>query len=129
MNEKLQRELFDRFDFLHPKDYSSKTRFGGLACGDGWFDLIWNLCLEIETLEPSKDFEVIQVKSKFARLRFYARGANSYISEAIERAKKIAVITCERCGMRGETVKERHLPSNWLVILCSKCYAEELLKV
>jgi hypothetical protein len=47
----------------------------GMSCGDGWFDLIYDMCDRVDQLCKThpKDIEVVadQVKEKFGGLRFY----------------------------------------------------------
>jgi hypothetical protein len=49
----------------------------GFEHGDGWFDILWRLCVDLEPLvaefeqETESQFEVLQVKEKFGGLRFY----------------------------------------------------------
>lgn len=61
-------------------DYSI-VRQWGIQCGDGWHDLVRQLCHDIERvateagLDPdSEDWpRVVQIKEKFGTLRFYIR--------------------------------------------------------
>lgn len=49
----------------------------GFQCGDGWFDLIWQLSEQIEAYcqqQPiAADLMAVQAKQKFGELRFYTR--------------------------------------------------------
>jgi hypothetical protein len=62
----------------------------GFRCGDGWFQLIWRLCEDLEPLvrdlEHSTEncFEILQVKEKFGELRIYC---NVYSVEIEERMR------------------------------------------
>jgi len=76
-------------------------------CDDGWMDLLYKLCKEIQrvidnTPDHSLDgFSVMQVKEKFGELAFYAGGYNSEIGELIDKAERKSRHTCEICGKRG----------------------------
>lgn len=84
MNETNTQKLYEAFPSLYrgrnlPPSESSMS--WGFECGDGWFDLIWNLSKAIEDnakgegLTPgSADWpEATQVKNKFGSLRFHFR--------------------------------------------------------
>jgi hypothetical protein len=103
MNEKNTKKLFDRFKFFKPKrPMTEGLMCFGFACGDGWFDLIWKLCEDIEKLDPSPEFEVLQVKEKFGGLRFYPMGvAKEETWNRINEAENESYKICEVCGKPG----------------------------
>lgn len=76
MDQSLEDRLVKRFPLIF-KDYRGDMRqtcmTWGFECGDGWFKLIYDLCLDIEDLCRDRDVQVIavQVKEKFGGLRFY----------------------------------------------------------
>jgi hypothetical protein len=70
-------------------------------CGDGWFNLIWNLCEDLDKV-VGEEFRVDQVKEKFGTLRFYASGTNREAEALIRVAEKLSAITCEICGKPGK---------------------------
>jgi hypothetical protein len=95
----------------------------GFACGDGWFQIIWDLCEGIEKLGPSENFEVIQVKEKFGGLRFYTQGGGSEeevclnydaLMDLVHKAEEQSFNTCEECGAPGEVRNT----SGWISTLC-----------
>lgn len=95
MNKEKAQLIYERFDFLDPKETFMESGFG---CPDNWFLLLWNLCEEIEKeLEKNpklkENFRVLQVKEKFGMLRFYVVGRNDkirdMIAEAMEESQKI----------------------------------------
>lgn len=89
----------------------------GFECGDGWYDLIDNLCMQIqEHIKKNKleEFQVNQVKEKFGQLRFYASHADEYIYELIDNATIKSSTTCEKCGAPGE----HRNSSGWLYVSC-----------
>ena len=127
MREELEKKLFDRFNFFYPEKGAGKTRMiDGFACGDGWFNIILDLCLKIESLRPSKAFEVVQVKEKFGGLRFYTHGANEKIYSLIKEAEKTASKTCELCGSTDEVKKRTR--NGWVKNICKRCHTKNLLK-
>lgn len=76
----MKKELEEQLVKLHPeilRDYGGDMRHTcmawGLACGDGWYDLLSDLFKTIDKLVAGKKAVVIadQVKEKFGGLRFY----------------------------------------------------------
>lgn len=125
MNKENTKKLFDRFPFFNPKASIQTSLMGfGFACGDGWFDIIWCLSEDIEKIlkekgdNPQEPFRVLQVKEKFAGLRYYTNWGNEEIWKRIKQAEAEAVRTCEVCGKPGG---ERSVLS-WIRTLCDDCY-------
>jgi hypothetical protein len=110
MRDELQQRLVDRwptwFSIGGDPRYTS-MRFG-FQHGDGWFDLLWRLCMRLEPVVAAAEedtrslFEVLQVKEKFGGLRFYASYNNETISTLIEAAAVESFYTCEACGQAGK---------------------------
>jgi len=79
----------------------------GFEHDDGWFDILWRLCGDLEPLvaefeaASGQKFEVLQVKEKFGGLRFYTNCRNDAISERIGVAADESFHTCEICGQPG----------------------------
>ena len=124
MKQELQMKFWKRFSFFDPKGDIKRTLIPfGFECGNGWFDLLWKLCESIDIIlkeEKTKDFEVLQVKEKFAGLRFYVTAATDKIWKLIEKAEGKSYKTCEECGARGTL----HSSGHWLKTLCRKCAKE-----
>ena len=95
----------------------------GFAHGDGWFDLVWRLCEQIEPIvlageaetrewEAPLDrtrhppFEVYQVKEKFGGLRFYTNSGSRAIRDLIQKAAEQSVHICDICGQPGTLRKD-----------------------
>ncbi len=98
----------------------------GIETGDGWFDLIWELCTKIDALAKSAGLsgddypKAMQVKEKFGGLRFYANPCNVKVADevfaAIDEAEARSVKTCETCGKPG-----RQVGGGWIVTICEAC--------
>ena len=79
----------------------------GFQHGDGWFDLVWKMCEDLEPLVPGREatsaapFQVFEVKEKFGSLRVYVGRANKAIQRRIEEAGSESKRTCEICGKAG----------------------------
>lgn len=122
MTKDKSQALFDRFNFFHPEKGPRETlMFFGFECGDGWFDLIWDLCEKIELHLKDKaaeeePFEVVQVKEKYGSLRFYTNWGTNEISELIEEAEKKSATICEICGKPGKITG-----NYWLSCICDEC--------
>ena len=99
----------------------------GFECGDGWFNIINQLCANIQhhidwknrKEEVVPQVTVDQVKEKFGSLRFYFTGGDDYIRGMATMAESMSGVTCEQCGNPGSTVGR-----GWLTTLCEK-HAEE----
>lgn len=80
----------------------------GFSCGDGWFDLIDQLCGNIQSyIDNNKHLNVPQVtvdqvKEKFGTLRFYVTGGNELIRGMIWFAESMSGRICETCGAPGK---------------------------
>lgn len=104
MDKRKEKRLAERFPDLWNDLYGDEAvtcMAHGFQCGDGWFQLIWNLCEEIEAAlksDPVVGFKVTQVKHKFGTLRFYVADGNPFIWDAIEQACERSGTTCENCG-------------------------------
>lgn len=117
MKRELQDKIFKRFKFFHPEKGPRKTLMCfGFEVGDGWFQLIWDLCEKLEPL-VDENFEVIQVKEKFGGLRFYAHGANEKIHDIIGKAEDKSYKICEHCGTKGKQTTV----NGWVMSVCNKC--------
>jgi hypothetical protein len=111
MNAENEKKLLTDF----PKLYS---QYHLRECGDGWFDLIYELSKKITELDPKA--EATQVKEKFGTLRFCVMSDSDKIIGLISEYEDKSAETCERCG-DTETARTRD-DDGWLVTLCDKCY-------
>ena len=71
----------------------------GIACGDGWYDIIDTLChhIKLSVDRSNMTVEAVQVKSKWGGLRFYVTGAgvDEHIRGMIEIAEALSLKTKE----------------------------------
>ena len=76
-NKQLEASLSENFPFMKRTTTAESISYQqwGCECGDGWYQLICDLCAEISKAysqaDSKPDIIVLQVKQKFARLRFY----------------------------------------------------------
>ena len=82
-------------------------------CGNGWDSIIQPL---IELCEKNK-VEILQIKEKFAGLRFYVGSAPEEIHDAISKAENLSFMVCEECGEPGKT---RNF-GGWIKTVCDLC--------
>jgi hypothetical protein len=123
MHKDLQQRLLQRWP--HWFDLCGDTRLTliafGFQHGDGWFDILWRLGEDLESLvrefeaATGQKFEVLQVKEKFGGLRIYVSEANDAIRQRLERAISESFRTCEVCAQQGERRE-----GNWIKTLCDE---------
>lgn len=138
MNFDFQNKLFQRFPNLFIERSLPMTQTSmcwGIETGNGWFDIIWNLC---ENLEKFKGLRFSQVKEKFKSLRIYfqydpkipLRGLNArqrrnikrqykMIEYLIREAEKRSFKTCEICGNALGLELDRN--DFWITKDCENC--------
>lgn len=125
MNYELENKLRSEFKF-YGGFYGKGLPF---ECGDGWFNLLYNLSKGIQELIDdgieSPDFNVVQVKEKFGSLRYYSNGSVEETDKLVDEAKKLSSITCEICGKPGIC---RDI-GGWLTTLCETCHQTNLIRL
>lgn len=84
MDSNLEMKLQKQFPFMlqnRVKEERNAYRRFGCECGSGWYNLIYELCESItkkyQEYETPIDIVVLQVKQKFATLRFYYKYEDS----------------------------------------------------
>lgn len=88
-------------------------------CGDGWCDLLVDLCMKIQihlfsmSENDAKQIKVDQVKEKYGTLRFYMNSYDEKIESYIREAEIRSANTCEVCGAFGEVRGD-----GWLYCSC-----------
>ena len=124
MKAELQKILFDKYPkIFRQKDLSMKetAMCWGIDAGPGWFDLIDNLCSDIQTyidINELSQVETVQVKEKYGRLCFYIDGGDTVIHDMISLAEKNSETTCENCGSSDASNEETN---GWYKTRCIKC--------
>ena len=125
MSPDKQQRLYDRFDFFAQGKHLVDR---AIACGDGWFEIIQELCKGLEAAldrgrakgeiqsDRENPFVVEQVKEKFGGLRFYVSWETKEIGGLIREAESKSFKTCEACGQPG-----RPRNGGWVLTLCDTC--------
>ena len=128
MRKELEQKLVDRWGswFNIQGDPHHTMMPFGFCHGDGWFDILWRLCEDLEPLvaatekQTGQPFEVLQVKEKFGGLRFYVNHHTDAIRDRIQTAGVESIHTCEVCGQPG-----RQRTGGWAKTLCDEHNASE----
>ena len=106
----------------------------GFDCGDGWFNIINQLCANIQHHvdwaqeqkekygrgEGCSQVVAVQVKEKFGTLRFYTNGGDEQIYGMIRMAESMSAVTCEECGAPGQRRGQ-----GWIYTACDAHTKEE----
>ena len=117
MRRELEQRLVERWPtwFNTEGDIRETAMARGFEHDDGWFDILWRLCQDLEPMVAIEEaggqkFEVLQVKEKFGGLRFYVncRG-NEAMSQRIGIAADESFRTCEVCGQSGTLRENRSI--------------------
>lgn len=121
-SEKQYEEFATRMEEKHPRMLSGK--YGGFACGPGWWPMIETLCAVIQShIDQSKgecpQVVIEQIKEKFGTLRFYYQGGDEFVSGAVWLAESLSAGICEDCGAPGKRVSD-----GWVRTLCDFHIAE-----
>lgn len=125
MNAENTKKLYDAFPDLyrgHNKSMQESLMCFGFEHNNGWFDIVYDLSAKITAYAKEKglDVEVVQVKEKFASLRFYIDGGDDTILKMIDDAERRSAVTCEDCGAPGKLVRR----GGWFATLCNLCAFE-----
>lgn len=92
----------------------------GFECGDGWYDILHDLCQDIMiycVATGDKVPKAVQVKEKWGGLRFYVDSCSDEVYYIINNYEKKSYRTCEVCGGRG-VVRD----NGWVKTLCDQHY-------
>ena len=134
MKQELENQLSKDFPFMVAKSVwddevcldDDGNEYGfPCECGDGWYQLLHNLCQEItdyynEKGADTSKIHILQIKEKFGELRFYHNGLIEGSEDIIDKYTDISLQTCMSCGNKG---KLRNY-GGWLTTLCDSCEEE-----
>lgn len=114
MRPELDEILCKYFPLLYTNRHASimeTCMAWGFECGDGWFQLIYNLSAKLEALiwkfaEDNPNSEYLpcasQVKEKYGTLRFYMDFETKEMSDLISEAENLSGKVCDVCGGPGK---------------------------
>ena len=124
MKKTNQKELLNKYKKIFRQYKLPPTQTAmcwGLECGEGWYNLIDNLCFAIQKYideTGAEQIEATQVKQKFGSLRFYYHPYEVKIDKMIDKAMTESIKTCEDCG---DTVGVKISSGVWKTPLCKRC--------
>lgn len=129
LNPELTEKLYKDFPQLYRGRYKSKyesAMYWGFECGDGWYQLLYDLSQELSNYlaaNPTLDFEVVQVKSKLGILHFRLNYRDAATEKIIALARQRASVTCELTGKPGQLCvnAKSNIPA---MVLCPEIAAE-----
>jgi hypothetical protein len=99
-----------------------------IRCDAGWFPLIARLHHDLFELDPN--YVVLQVKEKFAGLRFYAAPSSDdpllheRFSVLLDNAERLSKTICERCGKPARLAVTQDAQYPVYKTICTACTVE-----
>ena len=129
------QKLLDDFPRLF-RPFESPFGDYGYTCGEGWFNLVYKLCADIESTATAANLDknsddwplITQVKAKFAVLRLYYNLKNASekdkelrerIDTLIKDAENKSIAICQSCGAPGTPKTNRN--GWWVRVTCQTC--------
>jgi len=109
MTDKNITKLINRFPSIFNDNFI-------IECDDGWYDLIFDLCRDIQheiNNSGCNQVTAVKVKEKFGLLHFVADGGNEVTEAMISKYKKVSGDVCEITGGKGYM----HQNNGWLKTL------------
>ena len=125
MKQELEEKLFNDFPLLFERnaDIRRSAMGFGFECGDGWYDLIRELCEKLYPLvmafkpdEYGSFCSASQVKEKYGTLRFYMHISTDEMDTLIEEYQQLSSKTCEYCGKPGSSDRNK----SWVTTTCDE---------
>lgn len=126
MSPELDKQLCEKYPKIFANRYADMRTTAmcwGFEHGDGWYNIIDQLCGNIQHHidwknrggQVMQQVVAAQVKEKFGTLRFYYDGGDDYIGGLVSMAESMSGVTCETCGKPGK-LRE----GGWLRTLCDE---------
>lgn len=125
----MKAELEDKLVRKYPKIFAQKDlppsqslMCFGFECGDGWYNIIDNLCGCIQSYVDANtrtQVEAVQVKEKYGTLSFYISSGDDTVYGMIWLAEYMSGRICEQCGKEGKL-----RGTDWLFTMCDDCWAK-----
>jgi|ERR1035437_5596684 hypothetical protein len=119
MKQSLDKKLVEKYPAIFADrngDMRETAMCWGFECDDGWYKIIDKLCQEIMWNCGRIIPVATQVKEKYGELCFYINGGSDEVYEAIRKAEKKSLRTCEICGEKGQLRENK----GWFKTVCEK---------
>ena len=113
--------LYSQFPRLYRTfrlDTETEVSTQGLQCGDGWFQLIYDLSDQLYNCVSIEPVEAIEIKQKWGTLSYKVNVSNKEVDQIISDYVRLSNTICEHCGTTNAT---RHLCGSLHVVLCEVC--------
>jgi hypothetical protein len=102
-----------------------------ISCRPGWYGILDQLLGDLRA--AAARISVLQIKEKFAGLRFYYaydsepdEALSNLVRTRVGRAESESFRTCERCGANtNDGDAFRRNCRGWLVTLCDLCWTDD----
>jgi len=130
MKQELQDELYKKYPDIFCQRHlpmSQTCMCWGIDTGDGWYQLIDDLCAKIKAhvdetklTYPKYTIEAVQVKEKFGSLCFYLDYSQPTVDKFISEARALSAKTCDVCGEPGHCGSYK----GWWMTMC-KTHSDE----
>ncbi len=128
--QSLNRHLVNKYYWLEPRRWDGKRdkdydyTYINWGWSDGWNKAFGNMYMkelgDAINEAGQKDFQILQVKSKFAQARLYCGGTTRKVLDIIDKYELISEHICERCGCEAPMIQE----GSWLMVYCPRCYRQ-----
>lgn len=92
MNKDNERKLFKRFKFLNKQTMES------IACGDGWYGLVYDMCKELKTAGPPDDFYITHIDERYGGLDVRTKNGVMRTRVVIDEFNTLSIELCDECG-------------------------------
>jgi len=114
MKYELKQKLIDDFG-----DMFNNTKFDN-DLGDGWFELIYKLSIEISELQQviNKPICVIDIKDQHGYLAYYTFPYSEEVQKVINKICSKSLSTCSICGSEENIIRFK---GNVIKTICEKC--------
>lgn len=125
MNNKLGRQITRRCPILFRDRYSYVMHWG-FCVGNGWYQIIYDACVEIEAVVQNiKDSGLDEdrlpiashIKEKHGTLRFFINNTNQAIDDICDKVEALSEEKCEGCGQPGKLISN----AGWVRTHCERC--------
>jgi len=108
--DQLKKEFPEFFAY----DSGKSTLLFGIECGEGWYDILYDLCVELRNMKA--DLKMVQIKEKFGALRVYTDSKSLAVYDLIRAAEDRSRTICEVCGASGTSCSR----ADYIMVRCKK---------